>query len=174
MLSTHYPLAFATQYNWVIAALVFLIGLVIRHYFNTRHAKKGNPHWTWLAAAVLFICIIWLSTNPKLAGPDGGELVPQSAERFMNSPHFEAVTIAVQGRCTMCHTAEPLYEGIAEAPKNVVFDTETAIALNARAIAVQAGYTHAMPPGNVSFMTEDERALIVIWYRESTAGGWPL
>ncbi|MDB5536304.1 MAG: cysteine desulfurase, partial [Devosia sp.] len=45
MLSSHYPLAFATQWNWIIASLIFLVGVVIRHYFNTRHARKGNPHW---------------------------------------------------------------------------------------------------------------------------------
>jgi uncharacterized membrane protein len=44
MLSNHYPLAFATQYNWIIAALVFLMGVAIRHYFNTRHARTGNPN----------------------------------------------------------------------------------------------------------------------------------
>ena len=66
MLSNHYPLAFATQFNWVIASLVFIIGVLIRHYFNTMHARKGNPTWTWLAAAVLFVVIIWLSTVPKV------------------------------------------------------------------------------------------------------------
>ena len=30
MLSNHYPLAFATQWNWIIAALVFLMGVTIR------------------------------------------------------------------------------------------------------------------------------------------------
>jgi uncharacterized membrane protein len=175
MLSTHYPLAFATEYNWLIAALVFLIGVVIRHYFNTRHARKGNPHWTWLIAAVLFIFMMWLSTNPKLGGPDAGELVPQSAMRFMESEHFTAVRDTVQGRCAMCHSAEPYYDGIAEAPKDVVLDTELAIALHAREIAVQAGWSTAMPPGNVSYITEEERALLVAWYREgSSAGWWPL
>ena len=38
MLSNHYPLAFATEFNWVIASLVFIIGVLIRHYFNTMHA----------------------------------------------------------------------------------------------------------------------------------------
>ena len=66
MLSNHYPLAFATEFNWVIASLVFIIGVLIRHYFNTMHARKGNPPWTWLVAAILFIVIIWLSTVPKL------------------------------------------------------------------------------------------------------------
>ena len=66
MLSNHYPLAFATEFNWVIASLVFIIGVLIRHYFNTMHARKGNPTWTWLAAGILFIVIIWLSTVPKV------------------------------------------------------------------------------------------------------------
>jgi len=169
MLSNHYPLAFATEYNWLIAALVFLMGVVIRHYFNTRHARKGNPHWTWLVAAVLFILIMWLSTNPKIPGNDEAETASAEAEAFMQSPHFEAVVNAVEGRCAMCHTAEPFYEGISEAPKNVHLDTEVAIASHARQIAIQAGFSTAMPPGNVSFMEPDERKLIVTWYREGLA-----
>ena len=42
MLSNHYPLAFASQYNWLIAGLVFLMGVTIRQYFNTRHARAGT------------------------------------------------------------------------------------------------------------------------------------
>ena len=34
MLSNHYPLSFASQYNWAIAGLIFLMGVTIRHYFN--------------------------------------------------------------------------------------------------------------------------------------------
>ena len=61
MLSNHYPLAFATEFNWVIAALVFLMGVTIRHWFNTTHARKGRPTWTWLATAILFVLIIMLT-----------------------------------------------------------------------------------------------------------------
>jgi len=174
MLSNHYPLAFATQYNWVIASIIFLIGVLIRHYFNTKHARKGTPHWTWGAAAVLFVCIMWLSQNPKLPGSDSGELVSAEATVFMENQHFAAVRDAVQGRCSMCHTAEPFYDGIYEAPKNVHLDTDQAIATHAREIAIQAGFSTAMPPGNVSFMEKEERALIVTWYRESLAesGRW--
>ena len=49
MLSNHYPLAFGTQFNWVIASLVFIIGVLIRHYFNTVHqacrATRTGPGW---------------------------------------------------------------------------------------------------------------------------------
>jgi uncharacterized membrane protein len=162
MLSNHYPLAYATEFNWVIASLVFLIGVLIRHYFNTVHAGKGNPHWTWAASAVLFIVIIWLSTVP--AALTGEPRVSAAAERMMASAHFEAARDTVLGRCSMCHAAEPGWPGIHHAPKNVLLDSDGEIARHARDIYLQAGRSHAMPPGNVSFITDEERRLLVAWY----------
>jgi uncharacterized membrane protein len=68
MLSIHYPLAFATQYNWLIASLTFLMGVTIRHWFNTRHAGRGSPWWTWAATAAVFAAIVALSLAPAF-GP---------------------------------------------------------------------------------------------------------
>lgn len=168
MLSSHYPLAFATQWNWIIASLIFLIGVVIRHYFNTKHARKGNPHWTWGVAAVLFVIIMWLSTAPKLPGSGEEAAASRAAEPFMAAAQFADASLAVQTRCSMCHTAEPVWPGIFEAPKNVILDNDIAIANHAKDIAIQAGYAHAMPPGNVTEMTDDERALLVAWFREGS------
>ncbi len=164
MLSNHYPLAFATQFNWVIASLIFIIGVLIRHYFNTVHARKGNPHWTWGLAGVLFILVMWLSTVPKVL--TGEEKLSAAGEVFVTSAHFPAVRDTVLGRCSMCHAAEPGYDGIHIAPKNVKLDTDAGIAEHAREIYLQAGRSHAMPPGNVSGITEDERRLIVTWFEE--------
>jgi uncharacterized membrane protein len=167
MLSIHYPLAFATEWNWLIASLIFLEGAIIRHWFNTRHARKGNPHWTWAAAVVIFVLIAWLSSGPKLVG--GAETVPApGVVALMQSAHFPAVAQVVATRCPMCHTAEPVWPGVAEAPKNVILDNEIAVANHAREIAMQAGYSRAMPPGNVTDMTPEERALIVAWFGEGS------
>ncbi|MCT7377756.1 urate hydroxylase PuuD [Chelativorans salis] len=165
MLSNHYPLAFGTRFNWIIAALVFIIGVLIRHYFNTMHARKGNPHWTWGLSALLFVIIMWLSTVPEVL--TGERRVSAVEERFVASTHFAAVRDTVMGRCAMCHAAEPAYEGIRMPPKNVELDTDEAIAAHAREIYLQAGQSHAMPPGNVSGMTEDERRLLVTWFEEA-------
>ena len=167
MLSSHYPLAFATQWNWLIASLIFLEGAVIRHWFNTHHAKKGNPHWTWAVAVVIFIAIAWLSSAGK-PGDSKQEVASASAGPFLAASHFPAVRDVILGRCSMCHAAEPVYEGVLEAPKNVHLDSDAAIANHAEQIAIQAGYSAAMPPGNVSEITPAERALIVAWYREAT------
>jgi len=166
MLSNHYPLAFGTEFNWIIAALVFLIGVLIRHYFNSQHARKGSPNWTWLAATILFIIIMWLSTVPKVLI---GEPTASAAEQSMiASAHFPAVRDAVLGRCAMCHAAEPAYEGIVAAPKGVILDSDVGIAAHAREIYLQAGRSHAMPPGNVTQITQQERQLLAAWYEEAS------
>jgi len=167
MLSSHYPLAFATKWNWIIASLIFLEGAIIRHWFNTRHAKKGNPHWTWGAAVVIFLVIAWLSSAGK-PGDTQQEVASASAKPFLAAQHFPAVRDVILGRCSMCHAAQPTYEGVLEAPKDVHLDSDAAIANHAEQIAIQAGYATAMPPGNVSEITPEERALIVAWYREAT------
>ena len=165
MLSGHYPLAFATQWNWIIASLIFLEGAIIRHWFNTRHARKGSPHWTWLAAVVIFILIAWLSTSPKL-GDTRAEIASASAGKFLAAEHFPEARDVILGRCAMCHSAEPFYEGVLQAPKNVHLDSDAAIANHAHEVAMQSGFSHAMPPGNVTDMTAEERALVIAWFRE--------
>ncbi|MGN6768547.1 MAG: urate hydroxylase PuuD [Rhizobiaceae bacterium] len=169
MLSNHYPLAFATRYNWIIALLVFLIGVLIRHFFNTLHAHKGRPNWTWLLAGILFILIMWLSTAPSVLGGNGDK-VSAAAEPYMASAQFAHVRDTVMGRCSMCHAQEPSYEGIYEAPKGVMLDTDARIAEHAREIYLQAGRSIAMPPGgNVTQITPEERKSIVAWFEQVSA-----
>lgn len=173
MLSNHYPLAFGTKYNWIIAALVFLMGVTIRHWFNTTHARKGKPTWTWAVTAILFIIIMWLSTVPKVLG--GGEndttSMAPAIQRFASDAHFGAAKDVIGTRCMMCHTAEPVYEGIARPPKGVAFDSDAAIAAHAREIYLQAARSHAMPPGNVTDITPDERKVLTAWYESAIAKG---
>ncbi len=68
MLSNHFPLFFGTRYNWLIVAIVLLIGPVIRHFFNARHAGKGSPWWTWALAAAGMIADR-LAVGGRPAGP---------------------------------------------------------------------------------------------------------
>ena len=170
MLSNHYPLAFATEWNWIIAALVFLMGVTIRHYFNSMHARKGEPTWTWLATAVLFIVIMWLSTAPlrqdTYEESESRALTP-TEQVFASAEGFEDVSWIVPGRCAMCHAREPYWDGILSAPKGVLLETPADVAKNARLIFMQSGVTHAMPPANVSGMEDDERAAVVRWYRDA-------
>ena len=170
MLSNHNPLAFATEYSWAIASLVFLMGVTIRHYFNTMHARVGNPTWTWLATAILFLLIMWLSTVKSADPADEAAMTP-SQIRFAGAEGFDQVHQTVLGRCSMCHASEPFHEGVLWPPKGVVLETPRQVAAYAREIYLQAGLSHAMPPANISFMEPAEREMIVRWYEAALSGG---
>lgn len=178
MLSIHYPLAFASQYNWIIAALVFLVGVFVRHFFNTMHATKEKLIWPWFAAAATMLVIAVLSMAPMWNGHDpwatqSGEdetTMSPRQERFAAAPGFDEVSAIVLGRCSMCHAQEPTWFDTYWAPKGVRLETPWQIAQHAHTLTMQAGYTHAMPPQNVSGITEQERAQIVAWYRAGRQG----
>lgn len=170
MLSNHYPLVFATEWNWVIASLVFLMGVTIRHWFNTRHARKGSPHWTWAATVILFLLVAWLSTAPQRHPVEEASLSSRALV-YAAAPGFEDITSIVQGHCSMCHAREPVQEGFHWAPKGVVLETPSDIAREAERIYLQAGLTHAMPPANASYMEQAERDAIVRWFRGASGAG---
>jgi uncharacterized membrane protein len=169
MLSNHYPLAFGTEYNWIIASLVFLMGVTIRHYFNTTHARAGNPTWTWLATAVIFVLIVWLSTATRPEQEVEAAQLSAHETRFVEAAGFAEAQTAVLGRCSMCHASEVFWPGLTGAPKGVVLETDAQIAAHAREIYLQAGRSHAMPPGNVTGISQAERAAIVRWYEAAVA-----
>ena len=166
MLSTHYPLAFATPYNWLIASLVFLMGVTIRHYFNSVHAGRGRPHWTWAATAVVFAAIVALSMLPArepaetIADVNAGRAVTAHLE----APGFDEAFRVVRTRCLMCHAEHAVWPGLNSRARAVKLDTETRVAAEARAIYLHSGVSHSMPPGNRSGMTAAERAVIRDWH----------
>ncbi|MFP4326582.1 MAG: urate hydroxylase PuuD [Paracoccaceae bacterium] len=172
MLSNHYPLAFASEWNWLIASLVFLMGVTIRHWFNSRHAGRGSPLWTWPATAILFLVIMWLSTAPlrQDSYEAAAEREPRgAAATFAAAEGFEQVEQIVLGRCSMCHAREPAWDGIRVAPGHVHLETRADIAEQAREIFLQSGASHAMPPANLTWMEEGERRAIRDWYRAGAA-----
>ena len=177
MLSGHYPLAFATDYSWVIASLVFLMGVSIRHYFNSLHARKGNPLWSWAVTAALFLVIMALSVaplfshkNPEDEASWQTDSLTGQASLLASHPDFEAVTDIVMGRCSMCHAKEPYYERILWPPKGVMLETPQQIATQAKSIFLQSAVSHAMPPANVTWMEPEERHLIQRWYQAALQG----
>lgn len=168
MLSNHYPLAFGTEYNWVIACLVFLTGVTIRHYFNTMHKTGKGPHWTWAVTVILMILIAWLSTvrtGETFEEAEARDLTAHE-QRYASAAGFEEAYNVVVGNCSMCHAREPSWTNILWAPKGVYLETPGDVARHASDIYLQAGLSHAMPPPNAIQMEQDSRELIVAWVRE--------
>ncbi|MEM7778300.1 MAG: urate hydroxylase PuuD, partial [Pseudomonadota bacterium] len=140
MLAVHYPLAFATDFNWLIAAIVFLMGVSIRHYFNTYHKSKQVLWWTWGVTLALLALMVWVSTW-SLPKPDNADTTADisstqtlAAKRLLQSAHFEQVEEIVIGKCSMCHAAEPLWENMRVPPGNVRLEDQSSILKNAKGI----------------------------------------
>ncbi|WP_227270205.1 urate hydroxylase PuuD [Roseobacter weihaiensis] len=171
MLSNHYPLSFGTEYAWIIASLIFLTGVTIRHYFNTLHATGAGPHWTWGVTVLLMLVIAWLSTVPGHETWEEAETRPLTSyeQRFAAAQGFAEVYDTVVGNCSMCHAREPVWENMQWAPKGVYLETEADVARQASQIYLQAGVSHAMPPPNAIRMEPEARAAIVAWVRDARA-----
>ncbi|RFB80905.1 urate hydroxylase PuuD [Methylovirgula sp. 4M-Z18] len=170
MLSNHYPLTWSTPYAYIVVGLVLIAGALIRHYYNVSHAGKGYPWWTWLVAALAIWTAIWISMT---SSPGGREMLglapaPQQAAQAPTmsadeKPLFTQAAQIINARCAMCHAAEPVQQGIGIAPKGVRLDNDAQIWKQARAIRVEAVATHAMPPNNLTEMTQEERQKVALW-----------
>ena len=154
MISNHYPLLFATRYNWLIVAIVLALGPIIRHFFNQRHAGRPSPWWVWVAAGLGMIAIGLLSAAGPRDIKTGSLRTPAT---------FADVEEIILSRCSMCHAAEPVWAGIVTAPKGILLDSSDHIRRSARLIGRNAAWANAMPPGNVTKMTGEERAVLAAW-----------
>ena len=152
MVSFHYPQIFANSFNWLILALVIIAGASIRYFFDEWHAGR-RKWWAWGAAAAAAITVFWLGQHSG-----DGKTSNTAAEQTA------AVDDIIFGRCQMCHSINPDWEGITTPPKNVVFDDRAHIERYAHAIYTQAVMTNAMPPGNLTDMAAEERHAIAAWY----------
>ena len=159
MIGTHYPLAYATRFSWMILAVVLVMGVVIRHFFNARHKGLPSPWWTWIVAGICGVVIVWLSSQ----GPSYGGRVEVPAGLKVAAGQAEEI---VATRCSACHAPEPVWEGLSQAPKGVVLDTPERVRLHDRKIAAAAVWSNAMPPGNLTAMTPEERQILAAWLAE--------
>jgi uncharacterized membrane protein len=171
MMSNHYPHTWSTRWAWVIVALVLVAGALVRHFYNVRHSGGGDPWWMWGAAAVCVLLAVGISyTSSPLGrerlGLSAAAAPVEVAAATPSSPHpappAEAVEIVVS-RCSMCHAAEPVWAGIAIAPKGVMLDTPERIARQAEAIRYHAVLTASMPPNNITGLEPDERRVLAEW-----------
>jgi len=77
----------------------------------------------------------------------------------------EALAI-VQKHCVMCHAAKPTHESFQEAPNGVVLESVADMKKHATAIYAQTVQSRAMPLGNQTGMTDDERLALARWLKE--------
>ena len=158
MISNHYPLIYATKYSWIIISIILIIGALIRHFFNIKHTGAKPPYWVCVPIIILGSIIFYISDlgKPKLNNVKNSatliELIPEKT--------LVSAQDIIVSKCSMCHAKEPLWENMENAPKLVNLETPTDIINNIDNIYKQSVLSYAMPPGNISFLEENERSLI--------------
>ena len=158
MISNHYPLIYATKYSWIIISIILIIGALIRHFFNIKHTGAKPPYWVCVTIIILGSIIFYISDlgKPKLNNVKNTatliELIPEKT--------LVSAQEIIVSKCSMCHAKEPLWENMKNAPKLVNLETPTDIINNIDNIYKQSVLSYAMPPGNISFLEENERSLI--------------
>ena len=158
MISNHYPLIYATKYSWIIISIILIIGALIRHFFNIKHTGAKPPYWVCVPIIILGSIIFYISDlgKPKLNNvKNTATLIEIIPEKTLVSAQEIIVS-----KCSMCHAKEPLWENMKNAPKLVNLETPTDIINNIDNIYKQSVLSYAMPPGNISFLEENERSLI--------------
>ena len=160
MIGGHYPIIFATEYSWLILGLILIIGALIRHFFNTKHKGLPAPYWTWLAASILTVFSVLLS---YAGAPTNNVYEVSNLKMTKEEIHKTAVELVIE-RCSSCHAREPLWEGLAFAPKGIHLETEEEVLKMANEIYWQSAASWAMPPGNIIWLEDEERVLLSDWH----------
>jgi uncharacterized membrane protein len=150
MISSHYATVFGHRLGWLALVAITIAGALVRVWFVMRH-KGRAPAWVWIGGVLVFVAAAAL-VAPRRDPQAAGVAFPQ-------------VKQVLDQRCVACHAEKPSFQGLPEAPKGVKLDSAERIRTQALAIHQQSVLSKAMPPGNLTGMTEEERALLDRWYR---------
>lgn len=154
MLSNHYSMTYSYKYNWAVLVLIMLAGVLIRQFFILKHKGKINVAWPAAGVAVLAVVAVMIAPQPRetVANKDGAAA----------QVSFTKVQEVINSRCVQCHAAAP--KMMPTAAKGIKLDTADEIKAHAQLIYQQAVQQKAMPLGNVTQITDDERALLGQWF----------
>jgi uncharacterized membrane protein len=165
MMSSHYPLTYSSEWAFALVGLILISGAAVRHFYNIRHLGQGNLWWLWILAALALLGAIAISIPASPVARDRlGMAEKPAAQAKITLPQApQEVAEIVTSRCSMCHAALPVWPGHAIAPKGVMLDTPELIQRWKREVQLQAALTRAMPPNNLTDMTDAERAILRAW-----------
>jgi uncharacterized membrane protein len=154
MVSNHYAMTYGHELNWLILIAITMIGALVRVYFVARHKGRASPVPLLLSLAVLAAIVTLVA--------------PRQAQLAANAPaevNLAQVQQIVTQRCSTCHATMPSQPGFQVAPQGIVFDSAEDILRQAAAVHQQTVVTRAMPIGNLTGITDDERTAIDVWFR---------
>ncbi len=154
MISNHYAFLTNAKHAWIVLIGLSLAGCLIRLYFVRKH--QGYKNYSWWAGGIAIIAALYFFLAPEKT------TLPAAQKSTVSANIAQKIIIE---KCAGCHAEKPTFQGFASAPKNVMLDTSERIAQHAQAIYQQTVVTKAMPIGNLTNISEDERAMLSVWFR---------
>jgi uncharacterized membrane protein len=158
MISPHYAFTFGAKHNWLVLIAISFAGALVRVWFVARHKahERGGKTPGWPAiAGIAILLVVAFALRPAASV----QVQQTSATAFA-----EIETIFAR-RCQSCHAQSPTQPGFLAAPAGVVLDTPAAILANLQKTQLQLR-TRAMPIGNLTQMTEEERMTVLKWIED--------
>lgn len=156
MISNHYAMTWGHEYNWLILIALSVAGALIRVFFVQRHHGKNQPLILVAAAVLIMGVAAVIAPKPRALAP--GDSAVSTAMLF------EQVQGIMASRCASCHADVPTQPGFAAPPNGVVVESADDILRQANTIYQQVVVTKAMPIGNLTQITDDERATVEQWF----------
>lgn len=165
MVSAHFPATYGHAWNWAILAAIGAAGYLARHYFNVRHLRGPAALWLLAAGLAILAAVAWV-TVPRSPSPSPTNT---AAAAQTPSPTVIDIVAIVQTRCAGCHAARPTQVGFAAPPAGIILDSAADVERHAARVFATAVATRTMPVGNLTGMTEAERAALGAWYTARAA-----
>ncbi len=170
MISNHYPMTFGHPMAWAVIAFILPIGAIIRDYFNAHDRGEHGKRlaWQWPSAALLLLALMifvsWRpAPTPTIASTTKNEIKTKPSEKTSTTSALENAALkVVQARCSVCHSANPT-DFVDAPPSGVLLETSAHMRQYASKIHQQTIAANIMPPGNLTDMTQEERAILASW-----------
>ena len=153
MMSGHFPSTFGHAWNWAVLAALSMISALARHYFNLKNQGRRIV-WILPAALAAFVVLAALSRPPA---------TQTSSTQPSHEVRFWQVRQIIDQRCLSCHAADPQDPAFESPPLGLMLDTAEQIQRASDMIFARAVQTQTMPLGNLTGMTEEERAMLGAW-----------
>lgn len=166
MLSNHYPMLYAHEYNWILLIVIFIVGVLIRHFFNLRNQGKLVPALP--IAAVLILILMAYAIAPRSAVNSDSENTAITIQTEKIQVSFAEVQDVINKRCVICHSQSPNHPTAPVAPNGVMLDTAEQIQQWRTRIHERTVVTRTMPLANLTQITDAEIRLLDNWFRSST------
>jgi uncharacterized membrane protein len=167
MIGNHYAMTYGHEYNWLILIGISVAGALIRVFFVSRHASGPNKTWAAVVGGLIMLAVIY-AMAPKPYTPVTATVSQQGSATKVA---FSQVISIVQERCSSCHASQPTQAGFAAPPKGIVYDTPEQIKTQIKLIHQQSVVLKAMPIGNLTGMTDQERHSIGQWFQQMNLAG---